>query len=347
VIVYDIGLDADSGRLFITLEYLHGRPLDVVLSEGGPLPWRQAVDVARRVAEAIHHAHSRGIVHRDVKPSNVFLLEFGEAKIVDFGIAKAPASEMTQAGQVLGSPAYMSPERVYERPVDGRTDLFSLGAVLYEMLTGRRAFGGRNVHEILRRVAAEEPEPASRLVPGLPVALDAVLARAMAKRPEARQASAEQLARELEAILGASQAQAGTTTDTLPVPLPAPAVGAAPEAAGGTVVSGQALTLPAGKRVALELLSGPEQGRVITLDRPRVAIGRAGAGAAQIEVLDPEMSKVHASLECYGDKILLVDAGSTNGTFFGDERVRLLELRHGMELRMGRTRFRLLVTEAS
>ena len=146
VVVHDLGRD-DSGRLFIALEHLSGQTLESQLAGGRALPWEVALRVAGGVAEALHHAHSRGIIHRDVKPANVMILEAGAPKILDFGIARLPASQLTTGGSTFGSPSYMAPERMDGKTPDPRADVFSLGAVLYEMLTGQKAFGGKDLDD--------------------------------------------------------------------------------------------------------------------------------------------------------------------------------------------------------
>jgi predicted Ser/Thr protein kinase len=181
VVVHDVGRDADTGTLFIALEYLEGRTLAELTAGGAALPWREALRLTARVAEALRHAHERGIVHRDVKPANIMLLASGEPKIMDFGIAKVPAAQLTAAGEFFGTPSYMSPEQAGAGTVDGRSDLFSLGAVLYLLLTGRRAFDAPNVTSILTKLVNEDPEPPSRVVAGLPPDVDDVVARALAK----------------------------------------------------------------------------------------------------------------------------------------------------------------------
>jgi serine/threonine protein kinase len=334
-VVYDIGKDAATRQLFMALEFLEGRTLERVIAEDSHLGWREAAGIAASVAEALHHAHERGIVHRDVKPSNVMLLPTGEPKIMDFGIAKLPASQLTRAGEVMGSPAYMSPERAREQPVDHRADIFSLGAVLYELLTGRRAFGAPSIPAILRRVASEDPAPVSQLEPGLPAGLDAVVRRALAKDPERRHASGEELAAELRAVLGRAPAR----TRKGAARLPAAALGTA--VADGTPRTSTALALPANLRVSLAILSGPSQGRAVTLERPRLVIGRAGVGKADLEIEDAEVSGAHAAVECRGEHVALRDLASTNGTWIGEERIAHADLEDGAEFRIGKTRFML------
>jgi serine/threonine protein kinase len=186
VVVHDVGRDAPSGTLYIALEFLEGRTLAEVTAGGAMLPWRDALRLVVRVAEALAHAHERGIVHRDVKPANIMLLPSGDPKIMDFGIAKLPTAHLTAAGEFFGTPSYMSPEQAASGSVDGRSDLFSLGAVLYLLLTGRRAFDAPGVTAILTKLASEDPLPPTRLVPGLPADVDYLVARALAKKPADR-----------------------------------------------------------------------------------------------------------------------------------------------------------------
>jgi len=205
VVVHDVGRDPPSGALFMALELLRGRTLHAIIRESAPLPWREALSLVERVAEGLHHAHERGIVHRDVKPANIMVLESGEPKIMDFGIAKVEASQLTAAGQLFGTPLYMSPEQALARPVDARSDVFSLGAVLYEMLTGRKAFAGGSVHHIVLQVVEGEPSPASSVVSGLPPDIDYVLARCLAKDPAQRYPNGRALAEDLRDMLGGSR----------------------------------------------------------------------------------------------------------------------------------------------
>jgi hypothetical protein len=203
VIVHDVGRDPDDGTLYMALEHLKGRTLATVIHEAAPLPWREAVRITARVAEALGHAHSEGVVHRDIKPANIMLLDSGEPKIMDFGIAKmaTATTRLTSTGQFFGTPLFMAPEQALGQPVDGRSDLFSLGTVAYELLTARRPFEADNVPRILTRVAYEEPEPPSSLVSGLPSAIDDVIARALAKPPGDRYPSGEAFAQDLEDVI--------------------------------------------------------------------------------------------------------------------------------------------------
>jgi hypothetical protein len=201
VVVHDVGRDPASGSLFMALELLRGRTLQDILCQDGPPPWPEALRLIERVAEGLHHAHEHGIVHRDVKPANIMVLASGQPKIMDFGIAKVEASQLTAAGQLFGTPLYMSPEQAQGLPVDGRSDLFSLGTVLYEVLTGRRAFASDSVHGIVLQVVQSDPRPPSTLLPGIPKDVDHVAARCLAKEPNRRYATGRALGEDLRAVL--------------------------------------------------------------------------------------------------------------------------------------------------
>ncbi|MBI3932308.1 MAG: serine/threonine protein kinase [Acidobacteria bacterium] len=203
VAVHDVGRDHATGTLFIALEHLHGRPLDDVLKGTARMDWRRALEIVRRLAEALAHAHALGVVHRDVKPSNVMLLPSGEPKVMDFGIAKAGTARIktTATGQFFGTPLFMAPEQAMAGPVDGRADLFSLGAIAYLLLTGRQAFWGENAARIVTRVVQEDPAPPSAFVPELPAEVDYVVGRSLAKRPEDRYPDGRTLAEDVEDVL--------------------------------------------------------------------------------------------------------------------------------------------------
>lgn len=197
VVVHDIGHDAEARTVFIAMEHLQGSTLAQMTAEAAPLEWREALRITARVAEALHHAHAAGIVHRDIKPANIMVLPSGDPKIMDFGIAKAPTSQLTGAGEFFGTPSYMSPEQASGATIDGRSDLFSLGSVLYLLLTGRRAFDAPSVPAILARIVNQDPPQPSRVVEGLPVDVDYVVARALAKAPRDRYSTASAFAEDL------------------------------------------------------------------------------------------------------------------------------------------------------
>jgi hypothetical protein len=200
VVVHDVGRDPATGRPFIAFERLQGRAVDEEVTRSGPLDGSRAADVAARVARALHVAHGLGIVHRDVKPANIMLLPDGRPKVMDFGIARVPASELTATGQFMGTPAFVSPEQLAGAPVDGRSDVFSLGGVLYFMLTGRVAFDGGSIPATLQRVTFEDPRPPSSVSPALSADVDGVVALALAKRPHERYPDAQAFAEDLEDV---------------------------------------------------------------------------------------------------------------------------------------------------
>jgi serine/threonine-protein kinase len=224
VTTYDFG--EEEGVAYMAMELLDGTELRERLREGA-LPAAEAVDIARQVADALAFAHERGVVHRDVKPGNIMLLARGQAKIMDFGIARmrTTADFKTSTGMVLGTPKYMSPEQIGGLPVDNRSDIFSLGIVLYEMLTGVRLFAGDDVTQITHNVQSTEPEPPTRLNPELPAMLDFIVARALKKDPALRYPDAYELSADLGTCLAElrgrekpAEATAGTGTKTIKLP---------------------------------------------------------------------------------------------------------------------------------
>lgn len=217
--VYDVGRDFESGLLFMALEYVRGETLADALARGA-MPWEDAARIVAKVARALQAAHAHHIVHRDIKPANIMLSASGEPKIMDFGIAKASASQLTVAGQVFGTPAYMSPEQASGTEVDGRSDIFSLGAVLYELVTNRRPFEGSTMAATLTKILRDEPPPASSLAK-IPKTLDAVIGRALRKERDARYDSAAHFAGDLECLLEGKPPMYATKAgplDTLDLP---------------------------------------------------------------------------------------------------------------------------------
>ncbi len=201
VTVFDVGRDRDL--YFIAMEYVEGRPLTRYLGRGEELTLSAKVAIIRQAAEALAHAHERDVVHRDVKPGNILIAKDGRVKVTDFGIGKfasATSSDMTRTGQMIGSPAYMSPEQIRGEKIDGRSDLFSLGVVLYELLTGTRPFPGESITTLVYQILHTEPRDPREIRSDLPMATRDVMVRLLAKQTERRPADAHEFIRELRRI---------------------------------------------------------------------------------------------------------------------------------------------------
>src|SRR5215471_14141679 len=183
VTIHDIGEDPETQTSFIAMEYIEGKNLKTLLAEHAHFSYDQIADIIAQVAEAIDYAHRKGIIHRDIKPANIIITTDEKVKITDFGIAKVASSNLTTTGQFLGTPNYMSPEQVSGAPVDGRSDIFSLGVVLYELLTSRKPFQGDNLTAISYKIVHEDFTPPGDLSPEVPHEFNPIVARAMAKDP--------------------------------------------------------------------------------------------------------------------------------------------------------------------
>jgi len=211
VAVYDVGVD--DGVPYIVSELLEGTTLRQRLTQG-PLPLRQAIDYALQIVQGLIAGHERRIVHRDLKPENLFITRDGRVKILDFGVAKLQPLEserpienlttVTKSGSVVGTVAYMSPEQLRAKPVDHRSDIFSVGAILYEMLTGRRAFRGDTEVDTMSAVLREEPPELSLEQARIPEAVRSGVRHCLEKEPEKRFQSARDLAFALETLSGTS-----------------------------------------------------------------------------------------------------------------------------------------------
>jgi serine/threonine protein kinase len=200
VAIFDVGECPENGEPYIVLEYVAGEALNRVLAREKKLPLERALKLAEEIADALDYAHAQGVVHRDVKPANILVTEEGHAKIADFGIAKLNLAHFTLPGHVLGTPAFMAPEQLNGDGADGRSDLFSLGVILYAMVTGHAPFQGNSATTVCFKVANREPVAASALDLSLPPELDAVIARAMAKDPEQRYQHGAEFAEDLRQL---------------------------------------------------------------------------------------------------------------------------------------------------
>jgi eukaryotic-like serine/threonine-protein kinase len=216
VTIYDAG--SIDGTPYITMEYLAERSLASILGGDSRLPLSQILLIAVQLAGALDYAHRRGVIHRDVKPENILLLDNGATvKLTDFGIARIQTPEghqRTVSGTMLGTPRYMSPEQVAGRDIDGRSDLFSLGAILFELLTGRKAFDENNLGLLMVQIIQKEPPPIAEFDPAVPVGLQRIVAKLLRKRPDQRFANGGQLVealqREIESL--ARQEEIGRST---------------------------------------------------------------------------------------------------------------------------------------
>src|ERR1043165_1875507 len=227
VIIFDVG--TIDGSPYIVMELLEGETLRDAIGDVQPvaLSLRKTIDYGIQIASALAVAHEKGIIHRDLKPENIFITPERRVKILDFGLAKLAqeaqddkdktGKQLTSTGMVVGTPGYMSPEQVRAKPLDHRTDIFSLGAVLYEMLSGKRAFDRESAVETMTAILNDEPTPLSSLVPNVPPALEAIVQHCMEKNPRERFQAARDLAFQLRMLLPEFD---GTRSGISPAPLP-------------------------------------------------------------------------------------------------------------------------------
>src|ERR1019366_2373090 len=201
VTIFDVGEEPETRVPYIVMEFVGGPSLGELRSrDDHKLPVETALQLALELAEALDCAHGQGVVHRDLKPANILLTEDGHAKIADFGVAKLNLANHTLAGRALGTPAYMSPEQLNGEAVDGRSDLFSLGVILYTVLTGYRPFQGNSAITISFKVVNRDPIPATLLDTELPEGLDHIIQRAMAKDPAERYQSGAELVLDIQTL---------------------------------------------------------------------------------------------------------------------------------------------------
>ena len=209
VTVYDVGEDA--GTPYIAMEYVEGADLEQVLQRDDPRPVEWTLDVLRQVCEGLAHAHRNGIVHRDVKPANVLLTAADEVKIVDFGLARVPASTTTKSGRLLGTVHYMAPEQVRGADVDRRADVFSVGAIAYELLARRKPFRGDSLTEIMFQVVHGAPDPDALPATAYSPGLERLVLKALARDREERYPSLDAMHADLASLVrGAARAREGS-----------------------------------------------------------------------------------------------------------------------------------------
>jgi eukaryotic-like serine/threonine-protein kinase len=341
LVVHDIG--SDAGISYVVSELLDGHTLRHLL-DGGALPSRKATEYAVQIANGLAAAHDRGIVHRDLKPDNVFITKDGRAKILDFGLAKlvAPTSGASQAtamqtdpGTVLGTAGYMSPEQLRGEDVDGRSDIFSLGAMLYEMFAGRRAFSGRSAVETMSAILKEDPPELGSSVKGLSPAVERVIRRCLEKNPLERFQSARDVNFALDAVSNVTSA-AHDVMPTAPTPsgrrfglgsVVAVAMVASAIVAAGTYAAVRRLT-PAPAQPAIKQLtfrSGTVRGARFAPDAKSVIYGAAWDGRPielyAVREQSPESSSVSLppadllAISSTGELAVSLKAASSNSAF--------------------------------
>ncbi len=294
VTVYDIG--KTETECYMAMEYIEGEELRSLLLPGRPLSLARCLSIAAQVAEGLAYAHERGVVHRDVKPANIMVPESGAVKITDFGIARMRTSAVqTQTGMMMGSPKYMSPEQVIGKRADHRADIFSLGVILYEMLTGAAPFTGESVNAVMYQIVNFVPPAPSAVNPVTPAALDAIVARMLAKSLDDRFQSAAEIARGLRECELQTQ---GVLSTTSTLPIGALSAGAIPAVVDSDVKSAVlSQTVERSRRVSDDATPEPAPARGLsrTFDsleatQRLVALGDAARGA------DPSASTVPLSM---------------------------------------------------
>ena len=225
-----------DGTYYIAMEYVPGQSLKTLVREHGPLQPLAAIDITTQILRAARFAHARGVIHRDLKPHNVILDEEGRARVTDFGIARAGASDMTLTGSIMGTAQYLSPEQAQGHTVSARSDLYAIGVILYELLTGTIPFDGDSAVAIAFKQVSAQPQAPSAVNPGVPAPLDEIVLRALAKDPDARYASADEF---IAALQGAREQLPAAATTVLATASPAALdSSAAAAAAAASAVSG-------------------------------------------------------------------------------------------------------------
>ncbi len=232
---------------YIVLEYVRGRSLKEMFDERRRFSMAEAAEIMRQLLAALSYSHRNGVVHRDIKPANLLIMDDGQVKVTDFGIARIDTSHLTQTGNIIGSPSYMSPEQFTGVNVDHRTDIFSAGVVFYQLLTGQRPFEGGDLITAYHAVTSSEPKKPSSLVSGLPADIDALVSKALEKKPEDRYAGADEFLAAIDRVLptrehGTRQARlddAGTVLETAVTP------------AATMSVAAPAVSVPASRRTLL------------------------------------------------------------------------------------------------
>jgi serine/threonine-protein kinase len=220
VTLYDAG--ETGGLFYLAMQFIQGETLQDRLTRQRWFALKEVQELFRQICAGLDYAHQRGVIHRDIKPANIMITNDGTVKLTDFGIAKMAGAGTTSAGLIVGTPSYMSPEQALGRPLDGRSDIFSLGCILYELVTGEKAFPGQNVTTVMYKIVHEAPTPLAALQPGVDPAVEALVLKALAKNPDERFQSCSELSTALELYLTKAHASMPKTSVAGDVPAPPP-----------------------------------------------------------------------------------------------------------------------------
>lgn len=333
---------------FIAMEFVKGRELRDYFEHNERFPMSEVVRIMSEMLDALDHAHSQGVVHRDMKPANLILLENGRVKVADFGIARVEKSDLTQTGMVLGTPSYMSPEQFMGQTVDGRSDLFSCGVILYQMLTGEKPFTGESTTTVMYKVLREEPVPPSELNLALNPALDAVVQKALAKQPAQRFQTGREFAQALQAAVSGADAGAQPVMQQAAALMPvAPTrMAAAPEPAvmptaaavaprsrsAGVWVAGAAAAVALAAGGYALLTPGRQAPAAVTQVNPTPAVTVTATAATRAPTTAPPSTPVTASAPPAEAGTLVISAlglaDSQDARFKGDMAAAQLEARN-------------------
>jgi eukaryotic-like serine/threonine-protein kinase len=312
--IYDVG-EAD-GVAYLAMELVDGQPLDALLHAHGRMPYERVLGLARQLADALAYAHRAGVVHRDVKPSNILLSADGRtAKLLDFGVARVGDCDVaslakTQVGQMIGTPRYMSPEQALGLPVDQRSDLFSLGVVLYEMVTGKVAFPGMGLATLAIQIAQDRVEPIGRTAADCPPGVTFIIDKLLAKKPEARFADGDALVAAIDREIGAGKETAPGRRG-LPLRLKLPLVLVAVTAAALVASVSSVLTREQQALERMAVVSGDTIAAFVTNNAAVLAADNAGLVPEQQDWSALQAFVVTAARDRGVRDITVIDGGGT------------------------------------
>jgi serine/threonine protein kinase len=367
--IYDYGEAGDA--TYIATEYVEGRSLaEILRAAGKPLDVRCAVEILRQIGKALEYVHHNGLLHRDIKPSNILVSKQGKVLLADFGLATHPGPQLTTIGTIVGTPAYMSPEQAMGQAIDARSDVFSLAAVIYESITGRRPFEGRSIDELLRSVVEMQPASPRHLNPMVDRGLDTALLKALANDPERRFSSVRLFLREIERSRPRFAAEADDAAILLSKlgNQSASPVGSVNRTVGhggpDQVTKGKEVTSPPPSHELLNdsptletipyaaevsgdlarlrskptamawllVLNGPLRGQRFQLAET-FTIDSSAVG--DLVLLDPSVSRRHAQIVLENGRFYIYDVQSRWGTMVNGAHVQRQELRDRDEIRIG------------